>query len=172
MLTPLVMAALETPWAAPQPESAPAASVPAAPEPPAAKAEAVVPHPPPPAPAAAVEQPTASKQVFERPERISVQVIFEPNLPLPDMKARLVLNRLASRGRVLETKPSAEQLDVVEALTEFTVWLTSECDPEELRRSPMWTGWPGSGSSPMPACPQKLLTTNRLWLRHQIQHRP
>ncbi len=70
---------------------------------------------------------------FEQPERIGVTVIFEPNLPLPDMKARLVLNRLASRGRVLETHPSAEQLDEVDALAEFTVWLASDCDPEELR---------------------------------------
>ena len=60
-------------------------------------------------------------------------MVFEPNLPLPDMKARLVLNRLASRGRILETRPAVEQLDEVDALPEFTVWLTSDCDPEELR---------------------------------------
>ena len=41
---------------------------------------------------------------FEEPERIGVTVVFEPNLPLADMKARLVLNRLAARGRVLETR--------------------------------------------------------------------
>ena len=127
-LTPLVIAALETPSADhdPGPADVPKAAVP---EPPAAKPEAAVPLPP----AAPVERPTVAKVEFEAPERISVKVIFEPNLPLPDMKARLVLNRLASRGRVLETQPSAEQLDVVESLTEFTVWLTSECDPEELR---------------------------------------
>jgi two-component system chemotaxis sensor kinase CheA len=62
-----------------------------------------------------------------------VTVVFEPNLPLPDMKARLVLNRLSARGRVLETFPPAEQLDDVESLTEFTVWLAADCEPAELR---------------------------------------
>jgi two-component system chemotaxis sensor kinase CheA len=65
--------------------------------------------------------------------RIGVTVVFEPNLPLPDMKARLVLNRLSGRGRVLATRPPSEQLDDVESLAEFTVWLAAECDPAELR---------------------------------------
>ena len=60
-------------------------------------------------------------------------MVFEPNLPLPDMKARLVLNRLGARGRVLKTHPPADQLDEVESLSEFTVWLAAECEPDELR---------------------------------------
>ncbi len=134
-LTPLVIAALENPAETPPPEVVPVATEPAVPEPapaaastsPPAKAESR------PAPTVPVEQPSSTKTEFERPERIGVTVVFEPNLPLPDMKARLVLNRLASRGRVLETRPAVEQLDEVDALPEFTVWLTSECDPEELR---------------------------------------
>jgi two-component system chemotaxis sensor kinase CheA len=62
-----------------------------------------------------------------------VTVVFEPNLPLPDMKARLVLNRLAGRGRVLQTHPPVDQLDEVESLNEFTVWLAAECELDELR---------------------------------------
>ncbi|HMF35339.1 MAG TPA: Hpt domain-containing protein, partial [Isosphaeraceae bacterium] len=129
-LTPLVIAALETtsPVPQPQPEPGPAASEPAATSCfPAANAEAAA------QPAVPVEQPAVPEEGFEGPERIGVTVVFEPNLPLPDMKARLVLNRLASRGRVLETRPPTGQLDEVESLTEFTVWLTSECDLEELR---------------------------------------
>ena len=34
---------------------------------------------------------------------------------------------------MLETHPPADQLDEVESLSEFTVWLAAECDPEELR---------------------------------------
>ena len=37
------------------------------------------------------------------------------------MKARLVLNRLSSRGRVLATDPPAEKLDEVDPLSRFTV---------------------------------------------------
>ena len=131
-LTPLVVAALETTSPVPQPQPEPE---PSAPEPsatssfPAANAETTAQ----PAVPEEVEQPAVPEEGFEEPERISVTVVFEPNLPLPDMKARLVLNRLAARGRVLETRPPAEQLDEVESLTEFTVWLASECDLEELR---------------------------------------
>src|SRR5271157_2620251 len=131
-LTPLVIAALGTssPVPQPQPEPGPAALEPAATSFfPDANAEAAAQ----PAVPVEVEQPTVPEAGFEGPERIGMTVVFEPNLPLPDMKARLVLNRLASRGRVLETRPPAEQLDEVESLTEFTVWLTSECDLEELR---------------------------------------
>ena len=66
-------------------------------------------------------------------EQVAVTVVFEPHLPLPDMKARLVLNRLGARGRVLKTHPPADQLDEVESLSEFTVWLAAECEPDELR---------------------------------------
>lgn len=99
--------------------------------------------PPPAAPAPAVEAgpiseaepaaPPAAEVLLDGPGRVGVTVVFEPNLPLPDMKARLVLNRLSARGRVLETRPPAEQLDEVESLAEFTVWLVADCDPAELR---------------------------------------
>ncbi|MGA7499318.1 MAG: Hpt domain-containing protein [Isosphaeraceae bacterium] len=135
-LTPLVVAALETTSPVPQPQPQPQPRPePSAPEPsatsscPAANAETTAQ----PAVTDEVEQPAVMEEGFEGPERIGVTVVFEPNLPLPDMKARLVLNRLAARGRVLETRPPAEQLDEVESLTEFTVRLASECDLEELR---------------------------------------
>ena len=71
---------------------------------------------------------------FEAAEpRSALTVVFEPNLPLADMKARLVLNRLSSKARILSTDPPAEQLDEVDPLTRFTVYLAAECDPDELR---------------------------------------
>jgi two-component system chemotaxis sensor kinase CheA len=59
-------------------------------------------------------------------------VVLAANLPWPDMKAKLVLNRLASKARVLATDPPAEQLETVESLTLFRLWLTADCDTEEL----------------------------------------
>ena len=111
-LTPLVMAALETPSADPQPEPAKRLRARSS-RAPGPETRGGGPHPPPPRrgcrrTADGLERGVRATRANQR------QVIFEPNLPLPDMKARLVLNRLASRGRVLETKPSAEQLDVVE----------------------------------------------------------
>ncbi len=70
---------------------------------------------------------------FEEPGGIALIVIFEPNLPLADMKARLVLNRLSSKARILSTDPPAERLDEVDPLTRFTVYLTADCDADELR---------------------------------------
>ena len=60
-------------------------------------------------------------------------MIFQPNLPLADMKARLVLNRLSTRARILSTDPPVEQLDEIEPLTRFTVYLTAEANVDELR---------------------------------------
>jgi two-component system chemotaxis sensor kinase CheA len=76
--------------------------------------------------------PTAAAPSFDEPGEFTLTVIFEPNLPLADMKARLVLNRLSARAQIISTIPPAEQLDDAEALTQFIVRLTSESDPEEL----------------------------------------
>ncbi|MFO0951954.1 MAG: chemotaxis protein CheA [Isosphaeraceae bacterium] len=55
------------------------------------------------------------------------------DLPWPDMKAKLVLNRLGSKARVLASDPPAEQLETVDRLTKFRVWLETDAEPEELR---------------------------------------
>jgi two-component system chemotaxis sensor kinase CheA len=78
-----------------------------------------------------VVSPTSRR--FEEPGRITLVVIFEPNLPLADMKARLVVNRLSAKARILSTDPTSEQLDLVDTLTQFTVYLSTECDADELR---------------------------------------
>jgi two-component system chemotaxis sensor kinase CheA len=131
-LVPLVIAALETtpPETPLQPKARPAAKLqqPELSLPAEQGTAADLPSAP-----QVTEQPAVPEEEFEGPERIGVTVVFEPNLPLVDMKARLVLNRLASRGRILETRPPAEQLDEIESFSEFTVWLTADCDPEELR---------------------------------------
>ena len=60
-------------------------------------------------------------------------IIFQPNLPLADMKARLVLNRLSTKARILSTDPPVERLDEIDPLTTFTVYLTADVNDDELR---------------------------------------
>ena len=78
-------------------------------------------------------QPSIMASPFDEPGGIVLVVIFQPNLPLADMKARLVLNRLSTKVRVLSTDPPVERLDEADPLTKFTIFLTTECDPDELR---------------------------------------
>ena len=124
-LTPLVIAALEIP-----PARTPDSSPPAQPSPSSISPAPVLPETEQRGPEVRPVDPTG---FLEGNDRVGVTVVFEPNLPLPDMKARLVLNRLAARGRVLETRPTVDQLDEVDSLPEFTVWIVTECALEELR---------------------------------------
>jgi two-component system chemotaxis sensor kinase CheA len=70
---------------------------------------------------------------FQESGRISLTVFFQPHLPLADMKARLVLNRLSTRARILSTVPSVEQLDEIDPLTKFTVYLSGDASVDDLR---------------------------------------
>lgn len=104
------------------------------PEPPAAERPAAV--EPTPEPAIGAPAPTATATTPPTPamppEAVLLTVVFEPGLPWPDMKAKLVLNRLASKGRVLATLPPVEQLEDVATLPELGVWLLSDGDIAEL----------------------------------------
>jgi two-component system chemotaxis sensor kinase CheA len=88
---------------------------------------------PPAAPAAAPGPPAAQGGLFDEPSGIALTVVFEADLPLADMKARLVLNRVSSRARILGTDPPVERLDEIDPLSRFTVFLVADCDTEELR---------------------------------------
>jgi two-component system chemotaxis sensor kinase CheA len=76
---------------------------------------------------------TAARPWLDESAKTAVVVTFQANLPLADMKARLVLNRLSTKARIISTDPPVEQLDEIEALTTFTVVLTTETDSAELR---------------------------------------
>ncbi|MEW4567322.1 chemotaxis protein CheA [Tautonia sp. JC769] len=69
----------------------------------------------------------------EQPEGLAVTVVFVPTLQWRDMKARLILNRLSSRVRVLGSDPPADRLDEVEGRETFTAWVEADADREELR---------------------------------------
>lgn len=64
-----------------------------------------------------------------------VTVEFEPNLPLADLKARLVATRLSGRGRVTATRPPLDQLEKFDPLERFSVRLAGVDNPESLRAS-------------------------------------
>ncbi|AGA24754.1 chemotaxis protein CheA [Singulisphaera acidiphila] len=87
--------------------------------------EAAAPAPAP-APDARPEPSLESEQV------VSLTLLFESGLRWPDMKAKLVLNRLSAKARVISTDPSIEQLEEAESLPEFTIKLAAECGIEEL----------------------------------------
>ena len=59
---------------------------------------------------------------------VAVRVTLEPNVPWPDMKARLVLTRLGTKGRVLGSDPPSDRLDEITSPGAFTVWLSCEGD--------------------------------------------
>jgi two-component system chemotaxis sensor kinase CheA len=90
-------------------------------------------HTPAAVPAAVPRPPVVEVETFEEPTSIALTVVFEADLPLADMKARLVFNRLSSRARVLGTDPPMERLDEVDPLARFTLFLVADCDEEELR---------------------------------------
>ena len=64
---------------------------------------------------------------------LAVIVTFVPTLQWRDMKARLILNRLASRVRVLGSDPPADRLEEVESRPTFTAWVEADADRDELR---------------------------------------
>jgi two-component system chemotaxis sensor kinase CheA len=70
---------------------------------------------------------------LEESAGLALIVTFEANLPLADMKARLVLNRLSSKARIHSTDPPVEGLDEIESLSKFTIHLSAEASPDELR---------------------------------------
>lgn len=115
-----VEAALTGPHHAPAPAPAPPLPPPV-PEPPPAPKDG-----PPPAVAAGAIPANLDGAV-------RVVVRFEAGLQLADMKARLVAERLASKGVVVATDPPLDRIDEVESLATFVVWVAEAADPDELR---------------------------------------
>jgi two-component system chemotaxis sensor kinase CheA len=66
------------------------------------------------------------------PGAVHLTLMFEAGLPWPDMKAKLVLNRLATKGRILATRPPVDKLEEAPSLAQFGVWILADCDLSEL----------------------------------------
>jgi two-component system chemotaxis sensor kinase CheA len=106
-------------------EGQPEPALPATPEPPAPE-----PGPEREPPPARAEPPAPTAPLGGG--AVELTIVFEPNLPWPDMKAKLVLTRLAAKGRIASTEPTAELLEDIKSLPELRVWIETECDPAEL----------------------------------------
>jgi len=91
----------------------------------------------PPSPSPAPEPTAKSEPEPEPPVDLEgaarVTVRFEAGLPLSDMKARLVAERLAGKGRVVATDPPLRRLDEVEQVETFVVWVADADDLDGLR---------------------------------------
>ncbi len=89
----------------------------------------------------------------------AVQVVarFEDDVPLPDMKARLIAKRLSALGEILNSNPSLDKLDEVADLTSITFRLATEATTEELTQAANMSGVAnleirrGKPSTPAPA---------------------
>jgi two-component system chemotaxis sensor kinase CheA len=102
---------------------------------------------------AAVEEPKAAAgDAAEAPVDVSsitfddsdnaVQIVarFEDDVPLPDMKARLIAKRLSALGEILNSDPLLDKLDEVAELTSITFRLASEATTEELTQAANMSG--------------------------------
>ncbi len=71
-----------------------------------------------------------------RPElspSVTIRIDFEPGLPLADIKAKLILNRLATRAVIVSTEPADAVLESSESLDSLTATLRSDASFEELK---------------------------------------
>ncbi|SFH74594.1 chemotaxis protein CheA [Planctomicrobium piriforme] len=63
-----------------------------------------------------------------------VRVKFIAGLQLADLKARLILARLANLGEVIGSEPSIEDVTSLDDLTQFTILFSSDRDAAEIRK--------------------------------------
>jgi two-component system chemotaxis sensor kinase CheA len=65
-------------------------------------------------------------------ERVALRIEFENGLQLVDLKARLVLSRLAGIAQIVGSDPPAERLEDFVNLESMTVWIKGEVSLEDL----------------------------------------
>ena len=64
---------------------------------------------------------------------IRVRVQFRKGLQLADLKARLIMARLANIGEIIDSDPPIDDVQSFDDLPQFTVILATERPPEEIR---------------------------------------
>jgi two-component system chemotaxis sensor kinase CheA len=64
---------------------------------------------------------------------LCVVVRFVAGLQLADLKAQLIVTRLAGLGEVKATEPDLDQHSESDELTEFKIWIDAQVEPERLR---------------------------------------
>ena len=65
--------------------------------------------------------------------QLRVTICFEANLPLADLKARLIISRLSGFGDLKATRPDWDELQRSVDLTQFVVVIDTERSAEEIR---------------------------------------
>ncbi|QDS94595.1 Chemotaxis protein CheA [Roseimaritima multifibrata] len=77
------------------------------------------------------EIPPASPELHDSPIRMVIR--FRPRLQLVDLKAQLIVNRLAGLGTIKSTRPTLESLSEDEPLEEFELQIETDRDLDNLR---------------------------------------
>lgn len=65
--------------------------------------------------------------------QLHLVVHFEPDLPLVDLKARLIHARVSKLADVVATTPAMEAIESIDSLTRLDLVLVTEATPDELR---------------------------------------
>ena len=71
----------------------------------------------------------ASSHADGRPKsdiQLRVTICFEANLPLADLKARLIVSRLSGLGDLKSTSPDLDELDRIDDLTQFVIVIDTD----------------------------------------------
>ena len=79
------------------------------------------------------ESHSAAAEGSAQPWNYRVAVDFEPELALPDLKAELVLTRLAGMGDIRSTRPPQSEFGSTDGLRGVQILLSSTASPAELR---------------------------------------
>lgn len=122
----------QTPAAAPSPSPAPTPAPTAAPTPAFTPAPTPAPAPVPTPPAEPVAVSTAQGRSGP-PRTVDLVIHFQPGIQLPDLKAELVLARLATVGTLVSCEPSAETLRGRADLRMLAVKLSSSADQQAIQ---------------------------------------
>ena len=74
-------------------------------------------------------------EAVEAEDAVTVTVRFEDDLPLTDLKARLVVKRLGRLGEINATRPDAAVLETAESVPEIEVLLAGNATPDAIREA-------------------------------------
>lgn len=91
------------------------------------------PSPPPPGQAGAGTGGPAASGAHAAPRGLRVAVSFPPGLALAELKAELVLARLATAGTIVRSLPAAADLSAVASTHRIDAWIDTPADPAVVR---------------------------------------
>lgn len=109
-------------------------------------------------PRAAGRQDVRSITIGDSEGAVEIIARFDEDVPLPDMKARLIAKRLSALGEILDSNPSLDKLDEVAELTSIAFRLATDASDRELSDAANMSGVANleirRGSRPSPDSPK------------------